>query len=109
MYVAGAGVGVGGDRDERAEERDGPAERAATDRQPGRLQSAEGRGRKGRLDGRVAARSSARLTMAGTTAKATATTAGRKLGEEGEAVVAAAQMELDIRESVAKYRAPWLP
>ena len=61
MYVAaGAGVGVvGGDRDERAEERDGPAERAATDRQPGRLQSAEGRGRKGRLDGRVAARSSA--------------------------------------------------
>ena len=79
MYVAArAGVGVvGGDRDERAEERDGPAERAATGRQPGRLQSAEGRGRKGRLDGRVAARSSARLTMAGTTAKATATaTAG---------------------------------
>ena len=76
MYVAGAGVGVGGDRDERAEERDGPAERAATDRQPGRLQSAEGRGRKGRLDGRVAARSSARLTMAGTTAKATTATAG---------------------------------
>ena len=74
MYVAaGAGVGVvGGDRDERAEERDGPAERAATGRQPGRLQSAEGRGRKGRLDGRVAARSSARLTMAGTTATATA-------------------------------------
>ena len=29
MCVAGAGVGVGGDRDERAEERDGPAERAA--------------------------------------------------------------------------------
>ena len=110
MYVAGAGVGVvGGDRDERAEERDGPAERAATGRQPGRLQSAEGTEREEGEIGRASRRS--QLSSAhngGDDGEGDGDSDGGKLGEEGEAVVAA-QMELDIRESVAKYRAPWLP
>ena len=109
MYVAGAGVGVGGDRDERAEERDGPAERAATDRQPGRLQSAEGTEREEGEIGRASRRSQLSSAHNGGDDGEGDGDDGGKLGGEGEAVVAAAQMELDIRESVAKYRAPWLP